>query len=97
MYLCGEAGVKNPEGNWKEAEYAIFDDFILADLKKKQMWKGFASGQKKITLRDLYFRKMISWGKVTIFLANYPPPPRLWDDWDEVHVVVIELKEKMYK
>lgn len=60
------------------------------------MWKSFASGQKTITLRDLHFKKQIKWGKPTIFCTNHPPPMNLWDDWDEKHVVVVEITENMY-
>lgn len=94
VYLCGQLDIKGQV--WKDAEYAILDDTCVRDIKAKGMWKGLASGQKVLTLRDLHFKKAINWGKPCIMLANHSPPPMVWDEWDEEHVVVIELKENLY-
>lgn len=92
IYLTGDCDIKSA---WNSnAKYLILDDISIPDLKKKGMWKGFMSGQKFVTLRDLHFKKVVPFGLPCICLSN--ERPKHFDDWDNTHIIDYNIEEKLH-
>lgn len=92
IYLCGTIDCRSWPKDITEIQYLILDDIDIDHLKKAMMWKGFMSGQKVMTLRDLHYKRQIQFGLPTICLSNVP---LLGDAWDDEHIKVIELDQPL--
>lgn len=86
------SGGPSPKTNWDpDADLIVMDDF---DKKpEKGLWKGLMGGQQKVRLRDLYYNKLVDWGKAAIYTCNTCPE---LDEWDLANLTVVHITERLY-